>query len=444
LGFKAARPLELLMKLNRAMFFIAPFLPTVLGQVSGNAGSGIAPDVLRNFTASADKEVREDILRYWLDHTRDRRRGGFYGVITADGTVVPDAPRGALLTSRILWTFSAAYRHYRDPQYLEMATWAYRDLLDRFWDKENGGLYWEVSPEGRPTDPRKQIYGQVFGIYAFAEYFRATGEKAALDRAIEIYRLVELHAKDPVHGGYFEVYSNDWVRNEDASVGLIGRDDAKSQNTHIHILEAYTNLLRVWPDSGLRESQRALTEIILDRIIDPKTHHLVLFLDAAWKPVSSHFSYGHDIELSWLVVEAAHVLGDPALVSKAEAMALKIADTTLREGIDGEGGVYNEGTVQGVTDAGKEWWPQAEAVVGFLNAYQISRDPRYFAASIRTWRFIQDKFVDRRQGDWYQTLDAANEMRPRPKVTVWKCPYHNSRCCLEAIERLGELSGDKK
>jgi mannobiose 2-epimerase len=439
------------MKLVGAMLLILPLLPTLLGGVSGDAGSasasgetGIAPEILRSFAASADKDVRADILRYWLDHARDRERGGFYGVITADGTAKPDAPRGALLTCRILWTFSAAYRRYQDLQYLEMAAWAYRDLVERFWDRENGGLYWEVSPDGQPVDDRKQVYLQVFGIYGLAEYFRATGDKAALDRAIETYRLVELHAKDPVRGGYFEVYSRDWVRNQDSRVGLVGPDNAKSQNTHIHILEAYTNLLRVWPDPGLRDSQRALTEIILDRIIDPRTHHLVLFLDATWKPVSSHFSYGHDIELSWLVVEAAHVLGDPALVSKAEAMALKIADTTLREGIDAQGGVYNEGTAEGVTDAGKEWWPQAEAVVGFLNAYQISRDPRYFAAALRTWKFIQEKFVDRRLGDWYQTLDANNVMVPRPKVTVWKCPYHNSRCCLETVERLDELSGDKK
>jgi len=365
-------------------------------------------------------------------------------VVKADGTAVPDAPRGALLTSRILWTFSAAYRRYHDPLYLEMATWAYTDLIGRFWDKEDGGLFWSTSPGGRPLDTRKQTYGQVFGVYALAEYFRATGDKAALDQAIAIYRLVELHAKDPVEGGYFEVFTRKWQRISDSKEGLVGPDNAKSQNTHIHILEAYTNLLRAWPDPELRENQRALIQILLDRIIDPATHHLILFLNADWSPISSHFSYGHDIELSWLVVEAAHVLGDPALLARANATALLIADTTLREGVDAEGGVFNEGTTKGVTDAGKEWWPQAEAVVGFLNAYQISRDPRYFFAAQRTWTFIQARFIDRTHGDWYQTLDSGNHVVRKPKATVWKCPYHNSRSCLEAVERLDEVLGSQK
>jgi mannobiose 2-epimerase len=410
----------------------------------GSGESLVNPGVLREFALSADAEVRGDILKYWIEHAVDREHGGFYGFIGADGAVKADAPRGGLLESRILWTFSAAYLRYRSPQYLELATWAYRDLIARFWDKENGGLYWTATVDGRPLDSRKQTYGQVFGIYGLSEYFRATGDVSALDKAVEIYRLVERHARDPVHGGYFEAYSRDWVRIDDAREGLVGPDNSKSQNTHIHILEAYTNLLRAWPDDGLRERQRELIEIILDKIIDPKTHHLVLFLSADWKPISSVFSYGHDIELSWLLVEAAHVLGDPALVAKANATALAIADTTLREGIDSEGGVYNEGTVHGVTDAAKEWWPQAEAVVGFLNAYQISRDPRYFAAALRTWTFIQDKFVDRRLGDWYQTLDSANHAKPRPKVTVWKCPYHNSRSCMESVERLDEILACKQ
>jgi mannobiose 2-epimerase len=399
---------------------------------------------LRSLAASADLEIRGDILPFWLNHTRDPERGGFYGLVTADGTAMQDSPRGALLTSRILWTFSAAYRRYHDPLYLEMATWAYNDLVNRFLDKEDGGLFWSTSPGGRPLDTRKQIYGQVFGIYALAEYFRATGDRAALDQAIAIYRLVELHAKDPVHGGYFEVFTRKWVRIDDSKEGLVGKDNLKSQNTHIHILEAYTNLLRAWPDPGLRENQRALIQIILDRIIDPATHHLILFLNADWSPVSSHFSYGHDIELSWLVVEAARVLGDPALLARADSTALLIADTTLREGVDAEGGIYNEGTAKGVTDAGKEWWPQAEAVVGFLNAYQISRDPRYFAAAQRTWNFIQARFIDRTYGDWYQTLDSANHVVLKPKATVWKCPYHNSRSCLETVERLDEILGSQK
>jgi mannobiose 2-epimerase len=322
-----------------------------------------------------------------------------------------------------------------------MARWAYRDLVEHFLDKENGGLYWTVTADGRPLDTRKQTYGLVFGIYGLAEYYRATGDAAALDQAIAIYHAVEQHARDPQNGGYFEAFSRAWMRLGDSAPFLVGPNTGKSQNTHIHILEAYTNLLRAWPDPGLRQSQRDLLDLVLTRIINPSSHHLVLFLRDDWTPVSTKVSYGHDIELSWLIGEAAETLGDPALVSRTRAISLQMAETTLKQGVESDGGIFNEGDASGrVTDAAKEWWPQAEAVTGFLYAYQISHDPRFFAAALRTWNFVQDKFIDRRYGDWYSSLDADNAARPRPKLTTWKCPYHNSRCCLQVIERLDELS----
>jgi mannobiose 2-epimerase len=233
------------------------------------------------------------------------------------------------------------------------------------------------------------------------------------------------------------------VRLDDTKPEIVGPNSEKSQNTHIHILEAFTNLLRVWPDPGLRRDQTELLNIILDRIVDPSTHHLVLFMREDWTPTSKSISYGHDIELSWLVVEAAQVLGDPVLLARARSTSLKIAEATLAQGVDAAGGVYNEGDPRGVTDAGKEWWPQAEGAVGFLNAYQLSGDPRFLAEALRTWRFIRDKFVDRKNGDWYQTLDARNEVQSRPKVTGWKCPYHSGRSCMELIDRVADLSGGK-
>ena len=427
------------------MLFLLSFLPGLTGAAAAPQSDPVAARpasadaALRALAEQADKELRGDILPFWLDHARDTLRGGFHGFIDSDLAVRPDAPRGALLTSRILWTFSAAYRRYHDPAYLEMAQWAFRDLVDRFVDRDNGGLFWTVSPGGEPVDARKQTYGQVFGIYGLSEYYRATGDKEALRQAIALYRAVEEHARDRVNGGYFEAFTRSWTRLNDSKPGIVAPSSEKSQNTHIHIVEAYTNLLRVWPDPGLRSNQRALMELILTRIVDPSTHHLVLFLRDDWTPSSTGISYGHDIELSWLVVEAARVLGDPDLLARARTTSLAIASATLSQGVDAEGGIYNEGDPRGVTDAGKEWWPQAEGATGFLNAYQLSGDSRYLAASLRTWGFILDKFIDRKYGDWYQTLDSRNVAQPRPKVTVWKCPYHNGRSCMELIERAGEL-----
>ncbi len=398
---------------------------------------------------SAEKELRGNILPFWLKNARDREHGGFHAYIGEDMKVRDDFPRGALLTSRILWTFSAVYRKYQDPEYLEMARWAYRDLADRFTDKEQGGLFWTAHADGQPADGHKQIYGQVFGIYGLAEYYRATGDKEALERAQAIYRLVEKHAHDEVHGGYFDTLSREWARGDGKSGNLLG-DAPKSQNSHIHILEGYTNLLRVWPDPGLRQRERELIELTMDRIVDPRTHHLILFMKDDWTPIGDKASYGHDIELSWLLTEAAEVLGDPALLARARTVALSIARTTDAEGLDQDGGVFNEGGPRGLTNDHKDWWPQAEAAVGFLNAYQISGDPLFFRDTLRTWDFIQAKMVDRTDGDWYETLKRdgtpvlslswRGRVVATAKLSLWKCPYHNSRGCLQVIERARELA----
>jgi mannobiose 2-epimerase len=420
--------------------------------VAGAAPEASVPAAdLHRYAADAERELRGNILPFWLKHARDRERGGFHAFIGADMSVRDDQPRGALLTARILWTFSAAYRRYHDTEYLDMARWAYRDLTDRFIDREHGGLFWTVSSEGKPLDAHKQIYVQVFGIYGLTEYFRATGEQPALDQAIAIYRLVEKHASDPKHGGYFDALDRTWRQEKGDRANLLGAAP-KSQNSHIHILEGYTSLLRSWPDAGLRARQRELVELMLNKIINARTHHLVLFMRDDWTPMGEEISYGHDIELSWLLVEAAEVLGDPALLARAKAEALAIAQVTAAEGIDADGGVFNEGSLHGLSDTNKEWWEQAEAAVGFLNAFQISGDPRHFAQSQRSWRFIQDKFVDRVHGDWHNTLrrdgtpivsvtTPDGRTMPTAKQNLWKCPYHNSRCCLELMERLETLAG---
>jgi|CZKI01.1.fsa_nt_gi mannobiose 2-epimerase len=431
--------------------FLTAFL---CGPCSG-AGEAPAPAVtaaqLTGLSKAAEQELRGDILPWWLKNARDRGHGGFHSFIGEDMTVRDDLPHGALLTSRILWTFSAAYRIYRDPEYLEMARWAYRDLMDRFVDKQDGGLFWTVRPDGQPAEANKLIYNQVFGIYGLSEYYRATGDIAALQQAIAIYGLIEKNAHDPVHGGYYDALNRGWQRDTNPRGNQLG-PAPKSQNSHIHILEGFANLLRVWPDEGLRQREHELLDLTMTNIIDPRTHHLILFMKDDWTPVGDGISYGHDIELSWLLVEAAEVLGDPAVVARARQEAVAIAKATNAEGVDSDGGVYNEGNLKGPSNTNKEWWEQAEAAVGFLNAYQISGDPAYFADSTRSWRFIEDKFVDRQHGDWHNTLtrDCTPILEikgfrgmtfPSSKLGVWKCPYHNSRSCMQLVERVDELLG---
>jgi mannobiose 2-epimerase len=254
-----------------------------------------------------------------------------------------------------------------------------------------------------------------------------------------------------VHGGYYDALNRGWQRDTNPRGNQLG-PAPKSQNSHIHILEGFANLLRVWPDEGLRQREHELLDLTMTNIIDPRTHHLILFMKDDWTPVGDGISYGHDIELSWLLVEAAEVLGDPAVVARARQEAVAIAKATNAEGVDSDGGVYNEGNLKGPSNTNKEWWEQAEAAVGFLNAYQISGDPAYFADSTRSWRFIEDKFVDRQHGDWHNTLtrDCTPILEikgfrgmtfPSSKLGVWKCPYHNSRSCMQLVERVDELLG---
>ena len=399
----------------------------------------VDPAKLHAFRAAAEAELRGDILPFWLQHARDREHGGFWGQINNDLTVRKRAPRGALLTSRILWTFSAAYRRYRDPAYLEMARWAYDDLLARFWDGQQGGLFWSVTADGQPLESRKVIYGQAFGIYALAEYHRTTGDPAPLERAIALYRIVEAYGHDRTNRGYFEEFTREWKRLPNSRRSFVS-PAPKSQNTLLHVMEAYTNLLRAWPDAELRGHLRDLVEVMLTRVVDPANHHLRLFLDEDWTPRSDGISYGHDIEFSWLLPETAEVLGDPGLAAQTKTLAVEIARATLVEGVDADGGVFGLAGPKGLIDGSKEWWPQAEAAVGFLNAYQQSGNGRFLQASLNSWEFISSHLIDREHGEWFQMINRDGTVRARmPKVSLWKCPYHDGRACMQLIDRLDEV-----
>jgi len=401
------------------------------------------PTSLRNYAQRIETELTEDILPFWLKQVVDQERGAFYGSLTNDLTVDHSVPRGSLLSARILWTFSAARLQHPNPAFLEMAHRAYIDLEENFRDREHGGYYWSISANGAPLKTRKQVYGQAFAIYALTEYHRASGLQKPLDQAIELYQLLESHALEPTCGGYLEAFSKEWTPIDDVRLSEIDLNEPKSQNTHLHVMEAYTNLLRAWDDPGLKRSLTGLIDVMLTRILCPKTHHLQLFFANDWAPRSNVVSYGHDIEASWLLIQAASVLGDPAIHQRLKPIALKIANVTLSEGIDTDGAVFNAGDDTGVTDTAKEWWPQAEAVVGFLDAYQLFHDERFLNAALRSWDFIETRLIDRTHGEWFRGVDRAGNVLPgHLKVSFWKCPYHNGRACLEAASRLRAIAAN--
>jgi len=395
---------------------------------------------LRTYARRIEAELRGNILPFWMQHAIDRERGGFYGEISNDLRVDRDAPRGALLTSRILWTYSAAYRRYGDPAYREMADRAYEDLIARFWDETYSGLYWAIDADRQPVNTRKQIYGQAFGIYSLSEYCLATGSEPALERAVALFGDIEANSYDPHRGGYLEAFTRQWTLEEDLRLSEVDLNEAKSMNTHLHVLEAYASLMRAWASPELARKQRALLRVIVERIVDPATYHTRPFFDQRWNPKSDRISYGHDIEASWLLVDAARGLHDEALLDATEALAVRMAQATLSEALDQDGGLLYEAGPEGITDTRKEWWPQAETVVGALNAYQLTSEPSFLEAALRSWDFIASHLVDQEHGEWFRCVSRDREVDSQePKVSFWKGPYHNARACMEAIARLESL-----
>jgi mannobiose 2-epimerase len=388
-----------------------------------------------------ESELKDNILAFWIQHTVDAKNGGFVGEITSDMQVLIDADKGLVLHARILWTYACAYRVYKKPEYLEMAERAYHYLFEAFLDKSHGGFYWMVNRNGEPVQAKKQIYGQAFVIYALAEYVRAVDNHEARERAISLFGLMEKHSRDPVYGGYIEALGEDWQETDDLRLGSSDMNVKKSMNTHLHVMEAYTNLYRVWQSELLGQRLGELIEITIDHILDDEGRHFKLYFDEDWAVASHEISYGHDIEGSWLLFEAAEVLGDETLIARAEQAAIRMAEATYTDGTDEDGSIFNESEPDGHVDTDKHWWPQAEAVVGFTNAYQLTGEQKYLDAAYGAWRFIDAYLVDKEQGEWYWKTDrVGNPDLIRAKVDPWKCPYHNSRMGFELLERLPKLA----
>jgi cellobiose epimerase len=391
-----------------------------------------------DFSRQLQEEVTGNILPFWMTHVVDRVHGGFYGAVTNDLQVHNEVPRSATQCGRILWTFSTAYRRLGGEAYLSTARWAYDYLTRVFWDQDYGGLFWEVDYRGNPVSDRKHHYAQAFAIYGLSEYYRATREPQSLALAQTLFDLLETYAFDPIHQGYIEGSSRRWEALADMRLSDKDLDCRKSMNTMLHIMEAYTNLLRVWDDAHLKAQHRALLEVFQQHIIDHQTGHLGLFFDDEWHSLSNHVSFGHDIESSWLFVEAAEVQGEPALLARARESALRIATAVYREGLDDDGSLFYESSPQGLVDTGKAWWAQTEAVVGFYNAYQLSGQVEFALAARNCWTYIQAKMVDRTHGDWFKQLhrDGTPDVNAY-KAGPWECPYHHSRACFEMLARLG-------
>ena len=413
--------------------------------------------------------LENNILRFWLDKMQDKENGGFYGQMTGEGELVKTADKGGILNARILWSFSAAYRVLRKPEYLEAATRAKEYIIEHFIDEEFGGTYWSLDYKGNPKDTKKQFYAIGFMIYGLSEYARATGDHEALEYAIQLYECIEEHSLDKQYNGYIEACTREWGEIADMRLSELDANFPKSQNTHLHIIEPYTNLFRalkeldaienatndyglkpyvgqfttvnisVDPDIVIRleASLRNLIHIFTDKILNPQTHHLDLFFDMDWKREAGALeSYGHDIECSWLLHEAALVLGDDIVLKKVEPIVQMVAKAS-EKGLNEDGSMVHEANLDtGYVDTDRHWWVQAENVVGWINIYQYFGDEDALQKALNGWQYIKNNLIDREGGEWWWSRDPQRNInRKDDKAGFWKCPYHNSRMCLEILER---------
>ena len=390
--------------------------------------------------------LENNILRFWLDQMQDTEHGGFYGQMTGRGQLVKTADKGAILSARILWSFSAAYRVLHKPEYLDAATRMKDYILEHFYDKEYGGTYWSTDYLGQAKDTKKQFYAIGFMIYGLSEYARATGDREALDYAIQLYECIEEHAFDPQWGGYIEACTREWGTIADMRLSDLDANYPKSQNTHLHIIEPYTNLLRCLKELhaaessifNLQSSIFNLINIFTDRILNPETHHLDLFFEMDWTRGAGRLeSYGHDIECSWLMHEAALVLGDKKVIEKVEPVVLAVAKAS-EKGLQPDGSMIHEANLDtGYVDDDLHWWVQAENVVGWLNIYQHFGDEKALQRAVAGWEYIKRNLIDYEHGEWFWSRRKDGTLNlDDDHAGFWKCPYHNSRMCLETIERM--------
>ncbi len=393
---------------------------------------------LEQLKLEASHELTADILPFWIDKMTDPA-GGYYGRRDGQGTLVPAAEKGLILNARILWTFSQAYRMLGKPEYLAAATRAADYIAEHFVDREFGGAYWSVDASGQPLDTKKQFYAIAFAVYGLAEYYRATGGDA-LDLAISLYRSIEEHSFDSELNGYIEACTRDWGKIEDMRLSDKDENFAKTMNTHLHILEAYTGLYRVWKDEGLHSQLSNLIRIFLDKIIQPDGH-LGLFFDENWTLHGVMQSFGHDIETSWLLVEAAEVLCesedpmDRLLYLECLGASHELA-AAATEGLTSEGMTYEYDPASGYRKDDHDWWVQAEAVVGYLNRWQLAGEQADLDRAFAQWNYIKAQMIAP-DGEWYWGRRANGSVNlDDDRAGFWKCPYHNGRMCMEIINRI--------
>ncbi|MCE5345201.1 MAG: AGE family epimerase/isomerase [Bacteroidales bacterium] len=411
---------------------------------------GTSNKELRRYRNSFSKELHEDILPYWMKYGVEKNGHGFYGAVDLDGNPVLTANKTSVLNARILWTFSAATLLDGNEEYAAIADKAYNVITEDFEDKEFGGYFMELTSDNKVANDIKHTYAQAFVIYSLCKYYELRPLDTIMQKIRVFFKLLEEKAKDPSNIGYRESFTRDWkIYSENR---MADNNEPKSMNTHLHVLEAWAALYKVWKDPVVELRLTEMLNLFLEKIIR-NDGHFGIFFDEVFNEADSSSgtcSFGHEIEGSWLLWEAAGILGDKEIIEKLNPVVVKMVDNIERVAVDKDGGLFLESTRFGShLKTNKHWWQQAETLVGFMNAFEMTGHVKYWDTVKLSWNFIDTYLIDHKRGEWFTKLnrlgipylvepadDPSPYYRNDWKIDPWKCPYHNGRAMMELIKRI--------
>ncbi len=387
---------------------------------------------MERISKAAQRHLQQVILPFWM-RLHDGRHGGYYGFVGQDLAVDRHAEKGCILHSRILWFFSEAAMALKRDDLRREAEHAYRFVHDICMDRQNGGVFWSMRYDGQPLDTTKHTYNQAFAIYALSAYYRLTGDASALDDAHALFSLIEEKCTD--EHGYLEAFTADWQPASNEKLSENGVMAEKTMNTLLHVFEGYSGLYRVAPTPALRCAMERILDIYETKIWSPQLQRQLVFFDRTYRSLIDLYSYGHDIESSWLIDSGCALLDDPVRLARIRDIDRQMAQAAFLHGYSGRSMAAE--CDRGKTDTRRIWWVQAETVLGLTNLFEKTQERRYADAAADTFRFILEKLADARpDSEWFWCVDENGVPYPdMPIVEPWKCPYHNGRMCLELMRK---------
>ena len=405
------------------------------------------------------KNLEEGIIPFWLEKGIDKEYGGYLTCFDEQGNPTGDTDKYIVTQTRMIWGLAAMYEEYPDEALKAAAKQGYDFFVKYFWDKENEGWFWKVKRDGTLIDDGKVVYGEGFAVYALAMYGKVFGDKEAIEYASRTFDLLQIYCADTLRGGYFENLEPDWTISEPG----FAAGDRKSLDIHMHLMEAFTVLADATGKEIHKRKLQECIDIILTHMVNHEYGCGLNQFDINFKPIpainirrtwnaeratgevvetpTDTTSYGHNVELGWLLNRATDVLGFAPDYNNE--LIKKLDDHSLKYGFDYElGGVYRDGVHNGpalVYD--KEWWQNCEVLVGYLDAYERTGDEKYFDAFYKTWQFDKKHFINWETGEWRQLLKKDGTPLVTDVGNPWKAIYHTGRAMLECKRRLEKIIG---